>query len=102
MKHIHSWSVFEDLGSIPGQGSLAERLAGLGMDGLELFTLADPVPEEYLVPECVSVHLPYAIDWRSSWEGREYEGMPDDRTYMTFGKDREEMLGTIRRMIRSA
>ncbi len=72
------------------------------MDGLELFTLVDPIPEKYLVPECVSVHLPYAIDWRSAWEGREYEDMPDDRTYFSFGKGPEEVVETIRRMVRYA
>lgn len=102
MKHIHSWSVFEDLSTIPGEGTLAQRLSSMGMDGLELFTLTDPVPECYLVPECVSVHLPYAIDWRSAWEGREYEGEPDDRTYFSFGRGPDEMVATIGKMIRSA
>lgn len=99
MKHIHSWSVFEAFSDIPGEGTLRQRLSALGMDGLELFTLVEPVPEKYLVPECVSVHLPYAIDWRSAWEGREYEGMPDDRTYFSFGKGPDEVVDTIRMMI---
>ena len=99
MKHLHCWSVFEDFSEFPGDGPLGSRLSDLGVEGFELFTLVDPVPEKFIVPEVVSVHLPYAIDWRSAWEGRHYEGAPEDLTYFTFGYDRDEMVDTVHRMI---
>ena len=99
MKHLHCWSVFEDFSEFPGEGALSGRLSDRGLDGFEMFTLAAPVPREFIVPEVVSVHLPYAIDWRCAWEGRLYEGMPDDLTYFSFGRDRDEMVGTVHRMI---
>ncbi|AGI47525.1 hypothetical protein TALC_00525 [Thermoplasmatales archaeon BRNA1] len=102
MKHLHEWSVFEDWNSLPGQGDLSQRTASLGIDGYELFTIKAPVQDCYVMPEVVSVHLPYAIDWRSAWEGRSYEGMPEDVTYFSFGHDREEMVGNLRDCINYA
>lgn len=95
MKHQLSWSVFENLDEIPGTGDLRGRIEALGLDGLELFTLFQPVDPGYAVPEVTSVHLPYAIDWVSAWEGREYEGEPEDVRYFSFGKTREEMVSTL-------
>jgi hypothetical protein len=104
MRHLHSWSVFENPADIPGEGTLQERLGSFGVTGLELFTLMDPVDRKvYGIPEVFSVHLPYAIDWHSAWEGRLYEGSEnEDLTYFSFGKDREEMVHNIRKMIRAA
>lgn len=102
MIHQLSWSVFEDFSEIPGEGSLADRLRAFGMDGLELFTLYDEVPDRYVVPQVTAVHLPYGIDWISSWEGREYEGEPDDVRYFSFGRTREEMASTIACGVRMA
>jgi len=99
MKHLHSWSVFEDFADFPGSGSLRQRLDAEGIDGFELFTLIEPVPPVYRVPEVVSVHLPYAIDWRCAWEGRLYEGMPDNVDYYSFGKSPSEQIDIIHRMI---
>ncbi|WII09798.1 TIM barrel protein [Methanomassiliicoccales archaeon LGM-DZ1] len=104
MKHLHSWSVFEPLADVPGEGPLGDRLAGMGIGGLELFTLVSPVGREYVgVPGIASVHLPYAIDWHSAWEGRSYEGTEgEDLTYFSFGRDRDEMVSTVRKAIRYA
>ena len=99
MKHVHCWSVFEDFSEFPGTGTIGERLSAERLDGFELFTLVEPVPQVYRVPEVVSVHLPYAIDWRCAWEGRLYEGLPDDLTYFSFGHDRAEQIDTVHRMI---
>ncbi len=92
MRHLFSSSVFEDYSELPGVGPTAARLAAWGLDGFELFTLFEPVPEKYLVPATVGVHLPYAIDWHSAWEGRCYRGAEDqDVRYFSFGRDRPEM-----------
>ena len=99
MKHLHPWSVFEDPSEFPGHGPLSDRIAAFGLDGLEMFTMAEPIPEKFRLPEVTAVHLPYAIDWRCAWEGRLYEGMPEDLTYFSFGRDRAEMVDTVHRMI---
>ncbi len=97
MKHLTSWSVFEKFDEIPGQGDLTQKLAAMGIEGLELFTLFEPVDLAYYkVPGVTSVHLPYAIDWNSSWEGRHYDGEPDDVRYFSFGKTREEMVSNLK------
>lgn len=99
MKHLTSWSVFEKFDDIPGEGDLSGRLSSMGIEGLELFTLIDPVDMDYYgVPEVISVHLPYAIDWHCTWEGRDI-GLDEDLKYYTYGKDREEMVANLRRMI---
>lgn len=102
MKHVHCWSVFEDLDDFPGTGPLSDRLAAEGLDGFELFTMVEPVPPRYRIPQVLGVHLPYAIDWRCAWEGRFYEDYPEDPVYFSFGRDREEMVATICRMVECA
>lgn len=93
MKHLTSWSVFEKFEDIPGNEGLASKLSALGIDGLELFTLFEPVDLSYYkVPEVAAVHLPYAIDWHSVWEGRIYNGDVGDVRYFSFGRNRDEMV----------
>lgn len=100
MKHLTSWSVFERFDEIPGGPDLALKLSAMGIDGLELFTLFDPVDYDYYkVPSVVSVHLPYAIDWHSAWEGRRYKGFEDDPRYFSMGSDRDEMVTNLRNAI---
>ena len=92
MKHLYSSSVFEEYTDLPGEGSPAARLKAWRLDGFELFTLFDPVQTKYLVPETVGVHLPYAIDWHSAWEGRAYDGAESqDPRFFSLGRDRPEM-----------
>ena len=103
MKHLTSWSVFERFEDIPGEGDLQSRLSAMGIEGLELFTLFEPVDLAYYnVPSVTSVHLPYAIDWHSAWEGRDYGETGTDRCYFSFGSDREGMVESLRLAIDSA
>ena len=103
MKHLTSWSVFERFEDIPGEGELQDRLSAAGIEGLELFTLFDPVDVTYYgVPSVVSVHLPYAIDWHSAWEGRSYGDTGSDPKYFSFGSDRDEMVTNLRTAIDAA
>lgn len=97
MKHLTSWSVFEKFGEIPGQGDLSQKLSAMGIDGLEIFTLFEKADTEYYgVPQVVSVHLPYAIDWHSAWEGRYYGDAVGDVRYFSFGRNRGEMVANLR------
>lgn len=97
MKHLTSWSVFEKFEDIPGQGDLDQRLNALGIEGFELFTLFEPVDLAYYhVPQVTSVHLPYAIDWHSAWEGRHYDTDVGDVRYFSFGADRDEMVANLK------
>lgn len=103
MIHIHSWSVFEKFEDIPGQGNLSQKLGALGVEGLELFTLFEPVDLDYYnVPEVVSVHLPYALDWRSVLESRPYKEVEGDPRYFGFGTCKEEIVPNIVHAIRCA
>ena len=103
MKHLTSWSVFEKFEDIPGEGDLQARLSAIGIEGLELFTLFDPIDIPYYgVPSVTSVHLPYAIDWHSAWEGRHYGDMGSDPKYFSFGSDRDEMVANLRTAIDTA
>lgn len=97
MKHLTSWSVFEKFEDIPGQGDLDQRLDAIGIEGFELFTLFEPVDLGYYrVPRVISVHLPYAIDWHSAWEGRHYAFDTGDSRYFSFGNTREEMISNLK------
>lgn len=96
MKHLFSWSVFDRFSDFPGEGDLRHRLSAFGLDGFELFTLFEKVDPYYAVPEVVSVHLPYSLDWHSAWEGRRYDGENDDPRYFSFGRTREDMVANLR------
>lgn len=99
-KHLTSWSVFERFEDIPGQGDLSQRLGAMGIEGLEIFTLFEPIDITYYkVPQVTSVHLPYAIDWHSAWEGRTYNGDVGDIRYFYLGTTREEMVSNVKSAI---
>ncbi len=97
MKHLTSWSVFEKFEDIPGQGDLGQKIDALGIEGFELFTLFEQVDLNYYhIPQVTSVHLPYAIDWHSSWEGRHYDTDVGDVRYFSFGTDCDEMVANLK------
>ena len=99
-KHLTSWSVFEKFEDIPGEGNLEQKLSAMGIEGLEIFTLFDPFEIPYYkVPQVTSVHLPYAIDWHSAWNGRIYDGDVGDVRYFYFGLTREEMVTNLKSAI---
>jgi len=99
MKHLLSYSVYQDLELFGGDA--ASALSELRCDGLELLTSFDPVPERY-APLTETVHLPYAPDWLAAWEDRPYD--TDDKTalYLMYGRSREELLDSVTRSIRVA
>jgi len=100
MKHLFSYSVYQPLTGIPGEGDAMSRLNAFGCDGLELLTSFKAIPEEYSAVS-PSVHLPYAIDWYAGWMGRIPEGEVDeeDFKFISFGRKRDEMVSNIRNAI---
>lgn len=92
MRHLLSFSVYQDLGSL-GENPWA-TLDSIGADGLELLTSYD-APDPCFRGLAETVHLPYATDWLAAWQGRPYD-IPDDccRYYM-YGRDREEVVESI-------
>jgi hypothetical protein len=100
MKHLYSFSVFQPLEELPGGG---EGLKDIGCDGVELFTLYEKVPDFY---KSVSpaVHLPYAIDWHSAWNGKaDMRGLSEeDIRICMYGRDREEIVSNVRLAIQYA
>lgn len=98
MKHLYSFSVCQPLTELSENVSeISSRLKSIGCDGLELLTLFENVPEQY-IPYSPSVHLPFAIDWYRAWCGNtpKDEFDEDNVKYVLFGRDREEMVRNIR------
>ena len=99
MKHLLSYTVYDDrsvLGPDP-----AATLASIGADGVELLTsYSEPDPWYGGIAE--AVHLPYATDWLAAWEGRPYDMDPESSRFYMFGRDRDEVVGSISEAIRCA
>lgn len=98
MRQLYSYSIFQSPEEIPGQGPVSERLGSIGCDGFELFSLYDPIPDEYR-EFSPGVHLPYAIDWHRAWTGgvfRDDFDTEEEIKYVTYGLTREEMISNIR------
>lgn len=94
-KHLRNFSVY----AAPG-----ETLDLRPGDGIELLTGYSPVEDRFR-RDTVSVHLPYCTDWYSVWAGRDVipEGTPDDDVrYIFYGRDREEIIDSVRRSIEIA
>ena len=99
MKHLFSHSVYQELSEIgPDLNSL---FAKMQCDGLELLTSHSPIDSKYL-PYTVSAHLPFATDWIAAWEGRAYEMDEYYSKYYMYGRNREEIIDTVRNMIEYA
>lgn len=80
-----------------------ERLSDdiCGLDGIELLTGYDRTDDMFR-DRCVSVHLPYATDWMAPWSGARVvpEDMDDrDVRYIFYGRDAEEVVGSLRTAI---
>jgi len=97
MKHLFSYSVYQPPEDLPRGG---DGLKDIRCDGVELFTLFEKVPQKYKKVS-PAVHLPYAVDWFSGWTGRcDPDEFDDDNVkFITFGRDREEMIENIRKAI---
>ena len=96
MKHLFSYSVYQNLEDL--STDLSKTFSDIRCDGLELLTSHQPVDPSYK-QFTKTVHLPYTSDWISAWNGEPYD-MPDHfAKYYMYGKDRYEIVSTIRNMI---
>jgi hypothetical protein len=92
MIHLLSYTVYQepdDIGS-----DIGSVLDSVCCDGLEMLTSYD-VPPEVFSDHTVTVHLPYATDWLSGWEGRPYDVDESAVRYHMYGRDRDEVVDTI-------
>lgn len=92
MLHLLSYTVYQDTACFGDD--VGSTLRSIDCDGLELLTSYDPPPIE-LVENTVTVHLPYAIDWLSGWEGRVYDVDEESIPYMFYGRDRDEVSSAL-------
>ncbi|MBQ9689597.1 MAG: sugar phosphate isomerase/epimerase, partial [Candidatus Methanomethylophilaceae archaeon] len=66
MKHLISYSVYQDLNDL--SPDLPATLREIKCDGLEILTSHTPV-DPVFKHFTVSVHLPYSTDWIAAWDG---------------------------------
>lgn len=101
MKHLLSFSVYQDLADISSAG-VGNALKEIGCDGLELLTGYSAVPDDYR-GHAAAVHLPYAADWLRAWKGREIpECDPETARFIMFGKCAEDVTENMRLAIAQA
>jgi len=96
MKHLISYSVYQEPTDL--SADLENRLREIRCDGIELLTShmpVDPCWKQY----AVSVHLPFASDWMAAWNGEPYEMSDLHTKYYMYGRDREDILKTVRNII---
>jgi len=100
MKHLLSYSIYQPLEGLPGNG---ERLKDIGCDGVELYTAFKEIPEFYKKVS-PAVHLPYATDWHSAWTGKaDMHGLTDEEIKdFLYGRDREEIVSSLKAAIEYA
>ena len=82
---------------------MEQLVSSQNLNGVEMLTGHFPAPAEFkdLVR---GVHLPYAVDWYSGWKGLHNLDDVDDTqvAFLCYGRDREEMVRTVREMILNA
>lgn len=98
MKNLFSYTVYQDPGVFGDD--IPRFLREHRCDGLELLTSFEQPPAVFS-PSVVTVHLPYAIDWLSAWEGRSYDVDDMELRLISFGGDRDEIVSNIRTAILS-
>jgi len=96
MKHLFSYSVYQSLTEY--SDDLIGSMRALGFDGMELLTSYDPVDQSYY-RGTETVHLPYSTDWLAAWENRPYPMEGSLNKFYMYGRDRDEVVSNIRRMI---
>ncbi len=96
MKHLFSYSVYQRLNEY--SDNLIGSMNAIGFDGMELLTSYDSVDASYY-RGTETVHLPYSTDWLAAWENRAYDMEESLNKYYMYGKDRNEIISNIRRMI---
>lgn len=96
MKNLFSYTVYQDPEAFGSD--IAGFLKEHQCDGLELLTSFEQPPDVFS-SSLVTVHLPYAIDWLSAWEGRCYDVDDNESRLISFGRNRDEIIYNIRKSI---
>ncbi len=103
-EHLFNISAYDfDLERIGGGQGMEQLVSSHGLDGVEMLTGHFPAPVEF--KDIVrGVHLPYAVDWYSGWKGLHvFDGMDETQVaFLCYGRDREDMVRTVRSMILNA
>jgi len=103
-EHLVNISAYDfDLERLGGEDGVRNLVEAGGVSGTEMLTGHFPAPAGMrgLVK---AVHLPYAVDWFSGWNGRhELDGLSDEQClFLCYGRDRGEMVATVAGMIANA
>ncbi|MDR0309619.1 MAG: sugar phosphate isomerase/epimerase [Candidatus Methanoplasma sp.] len=99
MKHLLSYSVYQPLENLPGNGA---GLKDIGCDGVELFTSFERVQQMYRSIS-LSVHLPFAISWYSVWTGADAGELDEENVkHIVYGRNRDEIVDNLRSAIEYA
>ncbi|MGI6472270.1 MAG: TIM barrel protein [Candidatus Methanomethylophilaceae archaeon] len=97
MKHLLNFSVYENPDTL--SSDVPVTFGKIGCDGVELLTGYDEVPDAH-AGMTAAVHLPYAADWRSVWEGEDVpECDPDTARFLMYGISREDIAENLKRAI---
>lgn len=100
--HLFTHTVYHDHDPVHDMETMFRSIRAAGADGMELLTgYAEP---DHLFKGIVKgVHLPYATDWHSAWNGTDTSELSDDEVKFVFlGRDREDMVRNVRDAIRYA
>ncbi|MCQ2056331.1 MAG: sugar phosphate isomerase/epimerase [archaeon] len=96
MKHLINSSIYDP----PTETNFPEQV-----EGIELLTGYNPIPESFFRSRVVSVHLPYAIDWYAAWSGNKKipKEIPDDSVkHIFYGRDKGDIIDNLHSAIKLA
>lgn len=97
MKHLLNFSVYENPDTL--SSDVPVTFGNIGCDGIELLTGYDEVPETH-IDLTAAVHLPYAADWRSAWDGEDVpECNPDTAKFLMYGNSRKDIVDNLGRAL---
>ncbi len=103
-RHLVNISAYGfDLERLGGGDGVRRLVDEGGVSGTEMLTGHFPSPEG-MADVVEAVHLPYAVDWFSGWNGRhDLEGLSDEQClFLCYGRDRGSMVRTVTEMIAHA
>jgi len=104
-QHLLNSSSYEfDIKRHGGISNLKKMVEKHDMQGIELLIGHEPVPQEFK-GNVTGVHLPYAVDWHSMWNGvdNHHSSMTNDEIrFLSYGRNPEEAIMCIRRFLQNA
>ena len=104
-RHLFNTSAYDfDIELFDGIAGMQNLVKRHGLHGIELLIGHDPVPSGF-IGHVTGVHLPYAVDWNSMWDGGDHinSDLTDDEVrFLSYGRNREEAVECIRGFLRNA